>query len=577
LTEQCILCILFHDPMTEWIKKNKTADASELEVRGKTIPKVIVQILKTRGYDTTEKIEKFFAPTLDDLHDPFLLPDIDKAVKRIIQACKNKEKVLLHGDYDTDGITAVALLSLHLQNLGARTETFLPNRFAEGYGVSMQGIDHAVQKDCSLVITADCGITANAEVTYAAQKKIDTIICDHHEPGPELPQAIAVVNPKLIQSAYPFKELAGVGVAFKVVQAVYKRLELPVEDLFQDLDLVALGTVADVAPLINENRVLVKTGLKKIRDSAKEGFRALLAEAKIDHGVTSYHLGFIIGPRLNACGRLRDAQEALELLLTRDRSRAQELAQNLTRDNQERQQIEKTILEQARTMIEQKGLGARRVIVIGHEQWHEGVIGIVASRIAEEYSRPAVLLAIKKDSAKGSCRSIPGFDITAGLKSCSDLLVKFGGHKQAAGLELKPDYIENLSKRINEYAAYFSDDLFQKRRFYDLELDIPDLTEDVIFFLKYFEPTGIENPQPVFRCEHCEVVGVPRVVGYDTLMFALRKQGKVLDVKAFRQAEHILAIKPGKTYIDCLYSVSEDSYTPKHKVVLKIKDMTIEQ
>jgi single-stranded-DNA-specific exonuclease len=563
--------------MTEWIKKNTTADAGELEVRSKKIPKVIVQILNNRGYDTPEKIEKFFAPTLDDLHDPFLMPDIDKAVERIIQACQNKEKILLHGDYDTDGITAVALLNLHLQKLGARTEIFIPNRFAEGYGLSTQGIDHAVQKSCSLVITADCGIMANAEVAYAAQKKIDAIVCDHHEPGPDLPQALAVVDPKLSQSSYPFKELAGVGVAFKVVHAVYKRLGMPIENLFQDLDLVALGTVTDVVPLTDENRVLVKTGLKKIKDSAKIGFKALLAEAKIGPGVTSYHLGFMIGPRLNACGRLRDAQEALELLLTKDHSRAQELAQNLTRDNQERQQIEKIILEQARVMIEQQDLRTHRVIVIGHEQWHEGVIGIVASRIAEAYSRPTVLLAIKKDSAKGSCRSIPGFDIAAALKSCSDLLVKFGGHKQAAGLELKPDRIEDLSKRINEHAAYFSDDLFTRRRFYDLELDIPDLTEDVIFFLKYFEPTGTENPQPVFRTEHCEVVGVPRVVGTDTLMFTLRKQGKVFDVKAYRQAENILTIKPGKTYIDCLYSVSEDSYTPKHKVVLLIKDMTIKQ
>ncbi len=563
--------------MTEWIKKSETADASELEVRGKKIPKAIVQILNNRGYDTPEKIEKFFAPTLDDLHDPFLLPDIDKAVERIIKACKSKERILLHGDYDTDGITAVVLLSLHLQKLGARIEIFLPNRFVEGYGLSMQGIDHAVQKDCSLVITADCGITANAEVAYAAQKKIDTIICDHHEPGPEMPQACAVVDPKLPQSAYPFKELAGVGVAFKVVQAVYKRLGLPVEDLFQDLDLVALGTVTDVVPLADENRILVKNGLKKIKDSAKQGFRALLAEAKIDRGVTSYHLGFMIGPRLNACGRLRDAQEALELLLTRDQGRAQELAQKLSRDNLERQQIQKIILEQARSMIERQGLGDQRVIVIGHEQWHEGVIGIVASKIAEAYNRPTVLLAIKKDSAKGSCRSIPGFDIAAALKSCSNLLMKFGGHKQAAGLELMPAHIEELNKKINEYAAYFSDDLFTRRRFYDLELDIPDLTEDVIFFLKYFEPTGIENPQPVFRTEHCEVVGVPRVIGSDSLKFALRKQGKVFDVKAFRQAENILTIKPGKTFIDCLYSVVEDSYTPKHKVVLMIKDMAIEQ
>lgn len=563
--------------MTEWIIKNNNCDAREIEVRGKKIPRLIVQLLKNRGFDTPEKIEKFFAPGPEDLHDPFLLPEMDRAVERIDFARRNNEKILLHGDYDTDGISSVALLARNLPKLGLATESFLPNRFTEGYGLSKQGVDCAALHGCSLIVAADCGTTAAHEIAYAAEKNIDTIVCDHHQPGSPLPRACALVNPRLDRSAYPFKDLAGVGVAFKFLQAAFQRLGLPADDLYQDLDLIALGTVVDVAPLCGENRYLVKQGLKVINRRARPGLAALIDDNRLNAGVAAYHLGFVLGPRLNACGRLRDAREALELLLTDDQPRARELAQILDRDNRERQQIQETIYREARAMIASRGLAAGRVIVIGSEQWHEGVIGIVAARIAEEYCRPAILLAIKGDHARGSCRSVRDFDIAAALAHCAGLLTRFGGHRQAAGLELDAGRIAEFSGRINEYAAGFRDDIFVKKRYYDAAVELTDLTADVTFFLKYFEPTGTENPAPVFKTEHCEVVGVPRVVGGDHLKFALRKHDRVIDAVAYGQADNILAIIPGRTRVDCLYTVSENSFLDKRKLVLKVKDLTIDR
>lgn len=554
------------------MSKDKSVEAKDITIRGKKIPKIIVQILRNRGYDTPEKIEEFFAPSLRNLPDPFLLSDMEKAVNRIAQAKKRREKVLIHGDYDTDGITGVALLYRNLRDLGIDVEHYIPHRLIEGYGVSRSGIDYAVSKNCQLMITVDCGISAFDEIAYANSKNLDIIVCDHHKPKEVLPPALAVLNPK-VSSAYPFKDLAGVGVAFKFMQGLWRHLRLPEDELYEDLDLVALGSVVDVAPLTDENRCLVKYGLKKIVNSKKAGFKALLEETGLKKEITAYHLGFIIGPRVNACGRLRDAQEALELFLTEDPERAAELARNLSADNQNRQNIEEMILEQARQAIEREGLKEHRVIVIGSEEWHEGVVGLVASKIAEEYARAAIVLCLKTDTAKGSARSVPGFDITEALTNCHNLLIKYGGHKQAAGLELKKENLLPLRECINQYAQRFDSNIFLKKHYYDLKLDLKELTPDVVYFLKFFEPTGNENPQPVFLGKDFEVVGEPRVVGEDHLKFGVRKDGFSFQCIAYGRASDILNLIPGKTRIDCLYTVSEDSFIGKRKVVLKIKEL----
>ena len=559
--------------MTEWVAKNRKNETTDIEIRGKIIPKAIVQILHNRGYDTPDRIEKFFAPSLNNLHDPFLINDMEKAVDRIVKAMHNKERIFIHGDYDTDGITGSALLVGNLRKLGFNVDYYIPHRLYEGYGLSLGGIEQAIKSRCPIIITVDCGITATDEILYANKNNIDVIVCDHHKPKDVLPMAYALLNPKISESKYPFKELAGVGVAFKMIQALYKKLNFPDEEAYQNLDLVALGSVVDVVPLVDENRIMVKYGLRKMSKSKNVGVQAILEEVGLEGELTSYHLGFIIGPRINACGRLRDAKEALELFLTKDRDCARGLARNLSLDNQSRKEIEDTIYNEAKILIECEARVKDNIIVLGKEGWHEGVVGIVASRISEDYYRPAIILSLKKDSAKGSARSVTGFDITDALSSCHDLLIKYGGHSQAAGLEMKTDNINQLREQINSYIKNFGTDIFQRRSFYDTALNLDEVTDEVLFFLKYFEPTGMANPQPVFLGEEFEVVGVPRVVGSDHLKFALRNRGKAFDAIAYGQAESILNIEVGKTRVNCLYSVSENSFTGKKKPVLKVKEM----
>ncbi len=559
--------------MSEWKIRNNAVGATDIEIRGKRIPKVIVHILQNRGCDTPEKIEKYFAPSLSDLHDPFLMSDVEKAVDRIIDALHKKEKVLVHGDYDTDGITGTALIVHNLRRLGLEVDYYIPHRLMEGYGLSLSGINYAIKKGCSLLITVDCGITATKEILHAHKNSVDTIVCDHHNPETVLPESFAVLNPKIAGDKYPFKELAGVGVAFKMLDALYTKLRLPKEDIFDDLDLVALGSVVDIVPLVDENRVLVKYGIKRITKSKKIGFQALLEETGLKGGLTSYHLSFIIGPRINACGRLRDAEEALALFLTNDKSEALRLARNLSEDNKRRQEIENSIYQEAKDLIEKKRIDRDKVIVVGREGWHEGVVGIVAAKISEVYYRPAILLALTKDRAKGSARSIPGFDVSDALNFCSDVLTKYGGHSQAAGLELQRAHLSCFQERINEYAEKFDEHLFKKKSLYDIKLSLDEISDDVVYFLKFFEPTGIANPQPVFFSEDIEVVGVPRVVGSNHLKFAMRDRGKAFAAIAFGQAEDILHIEAGKTRLDCFYSISEDSFFGKKKVVLKVKEM----
>jgi single-stranded-DNA-specific exonuclease len=563
--------------MTKWQAKNNNTAATDIEIRGKKIPKVIVQILKNRGCETTRSIEKFFAPSLDDLHDPFLIADMEKAVDRIVQAISNQEKILIHGDYDTDGITGAALLIKNLREFGLDVNYYIPNRLEEGYGLQKSGVDRAHAKQCSLIITVDCGSSAIDEIAYARKKGIDVIVCDHHRPKSVLPDALAMINPKTPDSNYPFPDLAGVGVAFKLLQALHDKMHRPKEQCHEDLDLVALGSVVDIVPLIDENRILAKYGISRMPKSKKPGIQALLEETGLKKGVTAYHLGFVIGPRINACGRLRDARSALELMLTSDMSRALEIARSLSLDNQERKSIEDEIHGEAISMIQTEGYDQDQVIVVANEGWHEGVLGIVASRITNEYYRPALALSIKEGAAKGSARSIPGVDITEAIGTCHALLIKYGGHKQAAGLELESKNLDSLRACLNAYAKGLDSAIFERHSMYDTELDLTGITPEVIYFLKYFEPTGMANPQPVFRGCDFEVVGIPRVVGTNHLKIALRKGSKAFPAIAFDQAEDILGIEIGKTRVNCLYSIAEDAFLGKRKVLLRIKEMEIRE
>ncbi len=560
--------------MTKWqTKHNNSNQATDLNIRGKSVPRVVVQILQNRGYRTPQAIEKFFAPSLSDLHDPFLLQDMDKAVARINRAIDHKEKVLIYGDYDTDGITGTALMSRNLAKYGLSVEHYIPHRLEEGYGLSSSGVNRAIEEKCTLIITVDCGSSALDEIKYATEHNIDVIVCDHHQTKDVLPDALALINPKRPGSEYPFRELAGVGVAFKLITALQERMRRPADELYQDLDLVALGTVVDVVPLVGENRVLVKYGMKRILHSRKRGIQALLKETGIGKDLNSYHLSFIIGPRINACGRLHDAKIALELLLTDDMPRALKLAHGLTVDNEERKKIQDETYAEAVSNMKNTARDKDRIIVLANDDWHEGVLGIVASRIATEYFRPTIILTLKQETAKGSARSIPGFDITEAIGTCSELLARYGGHAQAAGLEIDQNNLERFRTCINEHAQSFDASVFEKQNYYDIRLDFNELTPDLVHFLKYFEPTGIANPQPVFLGEDLEVVGVPRVIGTNHLKIALRQGGKAFPAIAFDRAEEILDIEIGKTKVNCLYSLSEDAFLGKRKTSLKIKDL----
>ncbi len=498
---------------------------------------------------------------------------MEKAVDRIMGALHRKQRILVHGDYDTDGITGTALIVNNLRKLGGDVEYYIPHRLREGYGLSLSGINRAIKQQCQVIITVDCGITAVREIKRAHEQGIDVIVCDHHKPETQLPHACALINAKIPGCAYPFKELAGVGVGFKLLNALYAKLNRPRAELHADLDLVALGTVVDIVPLVDENRTMVKYGMRKLIKSTKAGFQALLDETGLKKGVTAYHLGFIIGPRVNACGRLHDAHEALEMFLVNDIDVAREHARTLSRHNAQRQAIEAKMYEDARALIDQEKLYEDRVIVVGREEWHPGVVGIVASKLSDDYYKPTVLLALDRDAARGSARSISGFDITSALGTCHEVLTAFGGHTQAAGLELDRKHIPELRTRLNRYAQKCDAEIFTEKKMYDLKLDLDEISEEVIHFLKYFEPTGFANPQPVFLGENCEVVGVPRVVGTNHLRCALRQNGVAYQAIAYGRAGDILNIEVGKTRVDCLYSISEDSFFGKKKVVLKIKDM----
>ena len=559
--------------MTEWLAKHVRATTAPLEIRDKRIPDVIVQILQNRGYSSAQDVEKYFAPSLSDLHDPFLFNDMERAIDRIMRALHSKERILVHGDYDTDGITGAALIINSLRKLGGDVDYYIPHRLKEGYGLSLSGINRAIKQQCRVIITVDCGITAVHEIEHAHAHDIDVIVCDHHKPETQLPQACALINAKIPGCSYPFKELAGVGVSFKLLDALYTKLNRPRAEIHADLDLVALGTVVDIVPLIDENRTMVKYGMNKLFKSKKAGFQALLDETGLKKGITAYHLGFIIGPRVNACGRLHDAQEALEMFLVDDMKVAREHARNLSRHNVQRQAIEAKMYDEARMLIEQGKLEKDRVIVVGKEEWHPGVVGIVASKISDDYYRPTVLLALGRDMARGSARSISGFDITSALSACHEVLATFGGHAQAAGLELEPKHVPELRRCLNRYAQKCDDEIFTEKKMYDLKLDLHEISGEIIHFLKYFEPTGFANPQPVFLGEDCEVVGVPRVVGSNHLKCALRQNGVAYQAIAYGRADEILNIEVGKTRVDCLYTISEDSFFGKKKVVLKIKDM----
>jgi single-stranded-DNA-specific exonuclease len=529
------------------------------------LPLPLAQTLVNRGYRDADAARRFLDPKLRDLGDPFELPDMNPAVERVLTGIEKKERIVIYGDYDVDGVTSSALLTRVLSAAGATVTNFLPQRMDEGYGLSIDGITRCLKEHKpQLLVAVDCGTSSIQEIADLKKHGVDTVVLDHHEPPKQLPECLALVNPKRRDDGEP---LASVGVSFKLAHALLKRVQRLTDaiDLRDHLDLVALGTVADIVPLTGENRILVKAGLERLPDTQKVGLRALLDVADVPDKVSPYHIGFRIGPRLNAAGRLADAMAALELLLTDDHSRAAELAKLLDDHNAERQRIEEQIVEQVLAQAEK--CREDRVLVLADDKWHVGVIGIVASRVMQEFYRPTVVIG--KDG-KGSCRSISGFSIVEALSKCAPLLERYGGHEMAAGLSIKASKIPELRRRLNEIAgeSLKTGDL-SPRVFVDAVVRLVELDDDFFKQLERFEPCGTENPSPIFAVCGATIRGEPRVLKEKHVKFRVTDGDVTVEAIWFGMAGTELP----RGALDVAFVPEVNEYGGVETVQLKVKDV----
>jgi single-stranded-DNA-specific exonuclease len=541
------------------------------------LPEIITQVLFNRGISTTQKIREFFNPSPEQLHNPFLMLDMERAVERTIDALRDKEKIFIYGDYDVDGITAVAMLYLFLKDMGAQVRYYIPDRQAEGYGISSVGIIEAQKWKADLIISVDCGITSVEEVESACQAGIDVIVSDHHEPGLILPPALAILDPKRNGCNYPFKELAGVGVAYKLAQGISERWGLPPETHEKYIDLVSLGSAADIVPLIDENRVLVKQGLEKLNETRSVGLSSLVVTSGLkDTLINVGHIVFVIAPRLNAVGRLGNARIAVELMTTRDAGEADKIALMLEEENRRRKSIDNQTLEEARLRIEKEYDATKdRAIVLAERNWHPGVIGIVASRIIEQYYRPTIMITIDEGVGKGSARSIPGFDIFNALKECSDLLLQFGGHKYAAGLTIDEDKIPIFMQRFKDVANTLikDEDLIPKIEI-DARISLDQISPEVVNWLEYFEPFGPKNQKPLFVSEKLNVL-YPKLVGSHSqhVRFRVRQNNVEFDAIGFNIGEKYERLVHEPRTIDMVYGIVRNEYMNQNITQLQVKDI----
>ncbi len=540
------------------------------------LPKNIIKILINRGLDNPEKVERFINPSFDDLKDPFLLPDMDKGIERIVEALRENEKIMVYGDYDVDGITAAGLMFLVLNKLGAQVSYYLPNRLVEGYGISEDGLAEAVKQGVRLIISVDTGVTAVEEVERARELGIDILVTDHHEPGPNLPKAVGIINPKVHDESLGGHELSGVGVAFKVAQALYRRLSQPESELEEHLDLVALGTSADIVPLIGENRILTKFGIRQIIRTTKPGLKSLtFVSGLLGKEISTGQVVYVLAPRINAIGRLGNAEKAIKLLTTRDEVVASKIAKFLEEENRRRKSIDEKTLNEALAMIDKEvDLDNDRAIVLASKGWHQGVIGIVASRLVEKFYLPTILIAIDGDEGKGSARSIPNFHIYNALNTCSDDLLRFGGHKYAAGLTIKPSRIDHFSNRFKKVASeeLTKEDLTPKLSI-DAEIDLDDIDEKFIDTIDLFSPFGPANMRPIFLTRNLEVVGSPHVVGKNHLKMRVKKGEKIFDVIGFGFGDHAHQLALRSVAVDLVYVAEMNNFGDQSRIQLRVKDL----
>ncbi len=479
------------------------------------IDKTLASILLQRGIDSFETAKTFFRPSLEDIHNPFLMQDMEQAVTRIEKAIANNENILVYGDYDVDGTTAVSLVSSYLKTIHPNIATYIPDRYAEGYGISYQGIDFASDNNFSLIIALDCGIKALEKVAYASSKNIDFIICDHHKPGKEIPNAIAVLNPKRPDCSYPFDELCGCGVGFKLMQALGVARNQTIEDFLPYLDLVATAIAADIVPINGENRMLAYFGLQVINSNPRNGIKALLQQVKKKQ-LTITDVVFIIAPRINAAGRIKSGNDAVALLTEMDFESATEFAASIEKLNSDRKALDKKITQEAIQQIQDNNEEERFTTVVYDENWHKGVIGIVASRLTETYHRPTLVFTKSGDTLAASARSVRGFDVYNALEACSEFIEQFGGHKYAAGLTLLPEHYEKFKAKFEEVVQNSIDkDLLTPEISIDAEIELSDITPKFFRILQQMAPFGPQNRKPVFLTTAVRDNGYGKQVGQD--------------------------------------------------------------
>jgi single-stranded-DNA-specific exonuclease len=542
---------------------------------------VLARLLIHRDIKNFSQSKLFFRPTIDSLHDPFLMDGMEIATTRVIQALTENQSICIYGDYDVDGTCSTALLYMFLKELGANVEYYIPKRLTEGYGISRSGIDYVKSRDVSLLISVDCGITAVEETKYANELGLDLIICDHHQPKEQIPEAYAVLDPLKPGCSYPFKYLSGAGVAFKLAQGVSERIgkrDLPM----QYLDLVALAGAADIVPLVDENRVLVKEGLNLINSNPRPGIEALIESSNLNPGnLSSGQVVFTIAPRVNAAGRLGDAERAVELFVTKDKNEAREYAKILESENYQRRRIDEDTLDEALNIIENSlDLDVEIPIVLHQESWHPGVIGIVASRLVEKYYRPTIMLTTVDGVAKGSARSIANFNIYEALEKCKDVLIHFGGHKAAAGLAVEIDKIDEFKERFGQVVreSMTLEDLFPEIHI-DSPLKFSEITPKFLRIIDQFAPFGPGNMRPIFLSEGVEIAGNPRIIGNNHLLTSLKQTGsdKVFDAIGFNMGEYYDLIKGNHHQINIVYTIDKTVRDGRTFPQLRFKDLRVKE
>jgi len=565
-----------------WSVTPKTDEQTTIRLAKEiNVPEIIAKILIHRGITNYNDAKKYFRPQLGDLYDPFLMEGMDAAADRLIRALNANERIIIFGDYDVDGTTSAAMFHLFLKELGNVSLIHIPDRVKEGYGISATGIDIGKEFGASLMIAVDCGITAVEQVEYARSCGMDVIICDHHEPGEELPKAYALLDPQKPSCTYPFKPLCGCGVSFKLIQAIEQRLGKN-GIAANYIDFATLATTADIVPLIGENRIITKIGLNRINTDPRPGIRALIEISGTQQGkISTGQIVFVLAPRINAVGRMGDATRAVQLLISDDYEAAKTIARVLEEENKNRRKIDEDTFLKAQELVESLlDVDRDPAIVLHHEQWHPGVIGIVASRLVEKYYRPTIMMTTVDGVAKGSARSIVGFDIHKALKRVEDKLIQFGGHKYAAGLAVALDRLDEFREAFNLVVAeLMSDEIRTPEIKIDAEIPIGDLTPRFLRILKEFAPYGPHNMRPVFLARNVEVVTSPKIVGKDHLRFRVRQNQFVLDAIGFGLGYLLDEIREGGRFIDVVFSIDEHEILPAGAAAgdvfpqLKVKDL----